>query len=89
MDTYIPGERPAATAVSITGPQQDVARPRLSERERQVVQLVLAGCSNQETADRLNLRLQTIKNHLSRIYAKLGVSTRVQLAVLAMRNDLF
>jgi two-component system nitrate/nitrite response regulator NarL len=61
---------------------------RLTTRERQVVQLVVAGCSNERIAERLLIRTQTVKNQLSRIYAKVGVSTRVQLAVFALRHGL-
>jgi len=62
-------------------------RWRFSPRERQIVTLLASGCSNQEIADRLGLRLQTVKNHLSRIYRKLGVPNRVQLAVLVIQKD--
>ena len=61
---------------------------RLTPRERQVVQLVVAGCSNDRIAERLQIRPQTVKNQLSRIYAKMGVATRVQLAVYAVRHGL-
>jgi DNA-binding NarL/FixJ family response regulator len=60
----------------------------LGMRERQLVGLVVEGCSTEEIANRLAIRPQTVKNRLSRIYAKLGVSTRVQLAVYALRNGL-
>ena len=59
---------------------------RFSPRERQIVTFLASGCSNQEIADRLGLRLQTVKNHLSRIYRKLGVPNRVQLAVLVVHE---
>jgi DNA-binding NarL/FixJ family response regulator len=68
-----------------TGPTTGVWR--FSPRERQIVTFLASGCSNQEIADRLGLRLQTVKNHLSRIYRKLGVPNRVQLAVLVLRKD--
>ena len=59
---------------------------RFSPRERQIVTFLATGCSNQEIADRLGLRLQTVKNHLSRIYRKLGVPNRVQLAVMVVHE---
>jgi DNA-binding NarL/FixJ family response regulator len=62
-------------------------RWRFSPRERQIVTLLADGCSNQEIANRLGLRLQTVKNHLSRIYRKLGVPNRVQLAVLVFQKE--
>jgi DNA-binding NarL/FixJ family response regulator len=56
----------------------------LSTRERQIVTLITMGCSNREVAARMGLRTQTVKNHLCRIYRKLGVPNRVQLAVFAV-----
>jgi DNA-binding NarL/FixJ family response regulator len=60
---------------------------RFSPRERQIVALLASGCSNQEIATRLGLRLQTVKNHLSRVYRKLGVPNRVQLAVRVLQQE--
>jgi DNA-binding NarL/FixJ family response regulator len=56
----------------------------LSARERQIVTLITMGCSNREVAARMGLKIQTVKNHLCRIYRKLGVPNRVQLAVFAV-----
>jgi two-component system, NarL family, nitrate/nitrite response regulator NarL len=65
------------------------ARPLfLTPRERQVVQFLVDGCSNDDIAMRLRLRPQTVKNQLTRIYTKAGVSSRVQLAVAAIRQGL-
>jgi DNA-binding NarL/FixJ family response regulator len=64
-----------------------VAAPRkihFSPRERQIVRFIVEGCPNQEIANRMGLRLQTVKNHLSRIYKKVEVPNRVQLAVYAV-----
>jgi DNA-binding CsgD family transcriptional regulator len=58
----------------------------LTPRDRDVIALVLAGHTNAEIARRLDLQLQTLKNTLSAIYNKLGVSTRLQLAVLLLRD---
>jgi DNA-binding CsgD family transcriptional regulator len=58
----------------------------LTARDRDVIALVLAGHTNAEIARRLNIQLQTLKNTLSAIYDKTGVSSRLQLAVLFLRE---
>jgi len=58
----------------------------LTARDRDVIGLLLAGHTNAEIARRLGLQLQTLKNTLSAVYDKLGVSTRLQLAVLLLRD---
>jgi len=50
----------------------------LSEREREVLQLLEQGISNQEIAQELMIAYDTVKRHVSHIFAKLGVSNRVQ-----------
>ncbi len=62
---------------------------KLSDQDRRIIQLVAAGDSNKEIADKLSLSLPTIKAHLSRIFRSLGVENRAQLAALATkRKDL-
>lgn len=51
----------------------------LSKRELQVVHCLAEGLSNREIAGRLQLSQHTVKNHLFRIYDKLGVSSRIEL----------
>ena len=60
----------------------------LTQREHQIVALVVEGRSNREIATRLGLSAQTVKNQLSVILDKLGVTSRVQLAVYAVRHHL-
>lgn len=55
----------------------------LTEREREVMDRVVAGLSNEEIARELFLSPATVKTHVSRILGKLGVRDRVQLVVLA------
>ena len=50
----------------------------LSEREWQVLQLLAQGFSNQQIAQNLVIALDTVKRHISHIFAKLGVNNRVQ-----------
>ena len=61
---------------------------RLTARERQVARAVARGHSNREIARGLGVKEQTVKNHLSAIYAKLGVRNRLALALEAHRAGL-
>ncbi|WGY02191.1 LuxR C-terminal-related transcriptional regulator [Nocardioides sp. QY071] len=54
----------------------------LSRRERTVAELAADGASNAEIAERLHLSVRTVENHLSRVYAKLGVASRTDLAAI-------
>jgi DNA-binding NarL/FixJ family response regulator len=60
----------------------------LTDREHQIVALVVEGKSNREIATGLGLSAQTVKNQLSVILDKLGLTSRVQLAVYAVRHQL-
>lgn len=62
--------------------------PALSPREREVLALVCAGLGNKEIAQRLYVSLRTVENHLAAVYAKLGVASRTEAAVLAVRSGL-
>jgi DNA-binding NarL/FixJ family response regulator len=53
----------------------------LSSREYEVAQLVAGGYSNQEISERLQISLQTVKNHLQSIFRKLSLENRVELAL--------
>jgi DNA-binding NarL/FixJ family response regulator len=60
--------------------------PELSFRERQVVGLVSQAKLNKEIAHELHLTEGTVKEYLNRIFRKLGVSNRTELAVWALSN---
>ena len=67
-------------------PPEDL--PELSDRERQVLALMVAGCENAEIGRQLHLSASTIKHHVSSILDKLNVDNRIQAAVFAVRNGL-
>ncbi|MFD3546010.1 response regulator [Streptomyces sp. NPDC058655] len=64
-------------------PPEDQRLTVLSERERSVLELVGEGLTNRQIGKRLFLSEKTVKNHISRLLAKLGVERRVQAAVIA------
>ena len=61
-------------------------RMGLTPRELEIVSAVVAGYSNREIAECCKLSEDTVKQHLSNIFDKLGVSTRLELALLAIRD---
>ena len=63
-------------------------RGELTERERQVVQLLAEGLSNKLIADRLGISDHTAKFHVNGVMMKLGASTRTEAVVEAMRRGL-
>ena len=58
----------------------------LSKREEEIARLVAEGLSNRQISQRLTLSEHTIKNYLFRVFEKLGVSTRVELALHALKQ---
>jgi DNA-binding NarL/FixJ family response regulator len=57
-------------------------------REKEIIDHVCQGCSNNEIADSLNLSKHTVKAHLNRIFKKLNVTGRRKLISLALNNQL-
>lgn len=55
--------------------------PLITERQRQVVELIAAGCSNEEVGERLGISARTAKAHTDVLRQKLGVSRRRQIPV--------
>ena len=60
----------------------------LTDREREVLVLVAEGLSNQQIADSLVISERTARTHVSNILGKLGVASRTQAALLAIREGI-
>lgn len=61
---------------------------KLTARERQVLAMVAAAHGNKEIARRFAVSEETIKHHLTRLFAKVGASTRLELAMLATQHGI-
>lgn len=72
--------RAEATRAGGPAPNAAASTGGLTATEQQVVDLVIAGHTNRRTAERLFISTSAVEAHLTRIYAKLGVSSRTQLA---------
>ncbi len=57
-----------------------------SDRELDVLRLVASGATNKQIAQRLYLSVRTVEGHLARLYSKLGVTTRTEAALVAIRR---
>jgi DNA-binding NarL/FixJ family response regulator len=81
-----PVEAAAATAPTLAQ-EEEPLRP-LSDREREILQLIAKGVSNSEAAQLLGLSKATIRTHLEHIYRKLEVSNRVEAVTEGIRKGL-
>lgn len=60
----------------------------LTKRETQILCMISAGYLNKEIGSELNISERTVKNHVSNLFKKIGVSDRTQAAVYAIKNNL-
>ena len=61
-------------------------RIHLTPREREIVAAVVEGCSNQVIAAQLGIRVQSVKNQMTLIFNKVGVSSRLELALYVVAH---
>lgn len=78
----------AAQALVETSSQPPAPGLDLTEREREVLSLMIEGLSNTQIAGRLTVSPSTIKSHVSNILSKLGVASRTEAVTLALRNHI-
>jgi two-component system, NarL family, response regulator LiaR len=80
---------PEATQVLVNSvAQPQIAGEQLTERERDVLRCMVDGLNNNEIADKLVVSLGTVKFHVSNIFHKLGIDSRVEAVKLAMEQKL-
>jgi DNA-binding NarL/FixJ family response regulator len=88
-DTYV--EPTMMPLLNATLAERDVMYEKLSDltkREIEVLKMIAAGSFNKEIASTLNISERTVKNHVSNIFKKIGVSDRTQAAVFAIKNNI-
>lgn len=65
---------------------EDTTFSPLTDREMEILELIIEGLSNKEIAARLSISQQTVKNHVTSILAKLNLADRTQAAIYALRH---
>src|SRR5580698_6753228 len=93
-DYWIGGERVVNLVTALNGlMKQAASTPErktygLTPRELEVVTCIVEGCSNKDVAKQFAISEETVKRHLSNIFDKTGVSTRLELALFAIAHKL-
>lgn len=88
IDPSVTSRLVARFATSIEPPASPPEIERLTSREREVLLLIANARSNAEIAEELRVGEETVKTHVSRVLAKLGLRDRVQAVVYAYRHGL-
>jgi two-component system nitrate/nitrite response regulator NarL len=92
-DYWIGGKRVVNLVSALHDLMQQAALPQrktygLTPRELEVVGAIVEGCSNRDIAKQFTLSEETVKRHLSNVFDKTGVSTRLELALFAIAHQL-
>jgi two-component system, NarL family, response regulator DevR len=70
-----------------SGPEEDPRLASLSAQERRILDFIALGRTNRQIADEMYLAEKTVKNYVSNLLAKLGMSRRTEAAVFAVRSE--
>ncbi|HYH58671.1 MAG TPA: response regulator transcription factor [Thermoleophilaceae bacterium] len=87
-ETILGPEVQTGLAEQIRLREESDARPRLSDREHEVLRMIAQGMSAPEIGERIHLSTATVKTHLQHLYEKLGVSERAAAVAEGMRRGL-
>jgi len=74
--------------ITAPAPKRNCPKNGLTPRELQVISTIVAGYSNKEIASKFSISEDTVKHHLTNIFDKLGVSSRLELATYAITQRL-
>ncbi len=80
--------RTVGFGMTMFAPKAEQPEPLLTEREREVLDLIAAGSTNREIAEQLYLSPHTVKEHTSALYRKLGARNRAEAVQRAQRIGL-
>ena len=69
------------------GPPEDRLRASLTDQEQRILDLIGEGLTNRQIAERMHLAEKTVKNYVSAMLAKLGMSSRTQAAIFATKQS--
>jgi len=86
-EVYVPPSLAAGMMVALTRGRPPDPLEELTEREREILELVGRGHTNREIGQRLHLSEKTIKHYITNILEKLQVRSRVEAALVAARRD--
>ena len=75
----------ANAAAAAQGREHVLEDVRMTQREREVIELIGEGLSNKEIAQRLNIATHTVKSHVRNVMEKLALHTRLQIAAYSRR----
>jgi DNA-binding NarL/FixJ family response regulator len=87
-EVYVPPSLAADMLRELSRPQPPDPIDELTEREREVLELVAEGLTNREIGERLHLSEKTVKHYMTNVLQKLQVRSRVEAALLAQRHGL-